>query len=108
MGYAILRTQKLKSPVAVQRSLKHAMREQDTPNADPAKTPDNDRWIRYSYTRKAKILSAEIDPDHQIWLDKDFFNNSYTASTHSRASLKLANYWAVFLQLVSHLASWIV
>jgi Plasmid recombination enzyme len=41
MGYAILRTQKLKSPVAVQRSLKHAMREQDTPNADPDKTHDN-------------------------------------------------------------------
>jgi hypothetical protein len=41
MGFAILRTQKLKSPIAVHRSLKHAMREQDTPNADPAKTPDN-------------------------------------------------------------------
>ena len=35
MGYAILRTQKLKSPVAVRRSMKHAFREQDTPNADP-------------------------------------------------------------------------
>jgi hypothetical protein len=41
MGYAILRTQKLKSPVAVHRSLKHAMREQDTPNADRTLTPDN-------------------------------------------------------------------
>lgn len=41
MGYAILRTQKLKSPQAVRRSLLHAFREQDTPNADPAKTPEN-------------------------------------------------------------------
>jgi len=41
MGYAILRTQKLKSPAAVRRSLKHAFREQDTPNADPERTPDN-------------------------------------------------------------------
>lgn len=41
MGYAILRTQKLKSGIAVRRSMKHAFREQDTPNADPGRTPDN-------------------------------------------------------------------
>lgn len=41
MGYAILRTQKLKSGIAVRRSMKHAFREQDTPNADPSRTPDN-------------------------------------------------------------------
>lgn len=41
MGYAILRTQKLKSPVAIRRSMKHAFREQDTPNADSERTPDN-------------------------------------------------------------------
>lgn len=33
MSFAILRTQKLKSVVAVQRSMKHAFREQETPNA---------------------------------------------------------------------------
>lgn len=41
MGYAILRTQKLKSVVAVRRSMKHAFRDQDTPNADSERTPDN-------------------------------------------------------------------
>lgn len=41
MGYAILRVQKLKAAVAVQRSAKHTFRAQDTPNADPARTPDN-------------------------------------------------------------------
>ena len=41
MGYAILRTQKLKSGIAVRRSMKHAFREQDTPNADHNRTPDN-------------------------------------------------------------------
>lgn len=41
MGYAILRTQKLKSPVAVRRSMKHAFREQETPNADRERTSDN-------------------------------------------------------------------
>ena len=41
MGFAILRTQKLKSPVAVRRSMKHAFREQETPNADQTRTPEN-------------------------------------------------------------------
>lgn len=41
MGYAILRTQKLKSGIAVRRSLMHAFREQDTPNADPSRTQGN-------------------------------------------------------------------
>lgn len=41
MGYAILRLQKLKAGIAVQRSLKHAFREQDTPNADPARLDAN-------------------------------------------------------------------
>jgi len=41
MGYAILRTQKLKSVVAVRRSMKHAFREQDTPNADQSRLQDN-------------------------------------------------------------------
>ena len=41
MGYAILRTQKLKSGIAMRRSLKHAFREQETPNADASRSPDN-------------------------------------------------------------------
>lgn len=41
MAYAILRVQKLKSSIAVHRSMKHAFREQDTPNADAERTPEN-------------------------------------------------------------------
>lgn len=41
MGYAILRIQKLKSAVAIRNSLKHAFREQETPNADSERTPNN-------------------------------------------------------------------
>lgn len=41
MKFAILRVQKLKAPVAVRRSMKHAFREQDTPNADPERTLQN-------------------------------------------------------------------
>lgn len=39
--YAILRVQKLKSPVAVYRSMKHTFREQETPNAIDELTPEN-------------------------------------------------------------------
>ncbi len=39
--FAIVRVQKLKSAVAVHRSLKHAFREQSTPNADAERTPAN-------------------------------------------------------------------
>jgi len=42
MAYAILRVQKLKAAVAVHRSLKHAFREQDTPNAAPELAHEND------------------------------------------------------------------
>jgi hypothetical protein len=41
MGYTILRIQKLKSAVAIRNSLKHAFREQETPNADSERTPNN-------------------------------------------------------------------
>lgn len=41
MGFVVLRTQKLKSGAAIQRSMKHAFRTQTTPNADPSRTPDN-------------------------------------------------------------------
>ena len=41
MAFAILRTQKLKAAVAVRRSLKHAFRAQDTPNADPDRLGEN-------------------------------------------------------------------
>ncbi|WP_209436622.1 MobV family relaxase, partial [Acetobacter cerevisiae] len=40
--FAILRVQKLKSSKSVRASMKHAYREQETPNADATRTPDND------------------------------------------------------------------
>jgi len=41
MGYAILRTEKIKSGISFRRSLAHAFRAQDTPNADPARLSEN-------------------------------------------------------------------
>lgn len=56
-----------------------------------------DRWVRYSYTKPAQILSAEIDPAHKMWMDRDFYNDSQTTDEDSRASRKLGN----ILQFVS-------
>lgn len=62
MRYAILRTQKLKATSAVARSLKHAFREQDTPNADQAKTPENSH-IGAASSREALDRFAALLPD---------------------------------------------
>lgn len=43
MAYAIMRCNKLKMGSAA-LSLRHTFREQDTPNADPSKTPGNHHW----------------------------------------------------------------
>ncbi len=44
-NFAILRMQKLKSFVAVRRSMKHAFREQETPNADPERLSENTHFF---------------------------------------------------------------
>jgi len=67
-----------------------------------------DRWVRYSYERKAKIVSAEIDPDHKVWLDKDRFNNSQTVDPDGRATRKLATYWLFASQILAQLLAWLV
>jgi hypothetical protein len=67
-----------------------------------------DRWTRYTYLKKARLVSAEIDPQHQIWLDRDFFNNSYVVPNHGAASLKLSSYWVIVQELIAHFASWVV
>jgi hypothetical protein len=67
-----------------------------------------DRWTRFTYTRKTKIRSAEIDPDHTALLDKNLFNNSYTNDGNSLPTRKLTNVWLSFAQLLSQLVTWIV
>lgn len=65
MGYAILRTQKLKSPVAVRRSMKHAFREQDTPNADPDLTVENTHIGANSVAEGIAAFNAALPPKYR-------------------------------------------
>lgn len=67
-----------------------------------------DRWVRYSYDKKAKMVSAELDPKGAARLDKDYFNNSYVEKADTRASRKLGYYWTAFLQLLSQGMAWFV
>ena len=67
-----------------------------------------DRWVRYSYTKKARLVSAEVDPDHRVPLDVDFFNNSRLVTPDHHAVRKLANYWMLVVQFFSGLGAWLV
>ena len=66
-----------------------------------------DRWVRYEYNKKAKIVSAEIDPEQQVLLDKDSFNNSRVVHQNARARWKIISYWTWFAQLLSQCLSWL-
>jgi hypothetical protein len=65
-----------------------------------------DRWVRYTYQKKAKIESVEIDPDHKIQFDRNNFNNGRTAEANGAPARKLANYWTCISQLFAQLLAW--
>jgi peptidase M1-like protein len=66
-----------------------------------------DRWIRYTYNKKAKLVSAELDPGTEVRLDKNFFNNSHVEKADTRASRKLFYYWTWLTQLVGQWMAWL-
>jgi hypothetical protein len=67
-----------------------------------------DRWVRYIYDRKSQLVSAEVDPGHQIWLDRDLFNNSHTVEPDNRATKKLSNILGFASEWIAQLLAWIV
>ncbi len=65
-----------------------------------------DRWKKFEWEKKAKIVSAEIDPDHLVMLDTNAFNNSYVFE-QQRASSKIMAYWMVAAQWLGQMMSWL-
>jgi hypothetical protein len=65
-----------------------------------------DRWVRFTYRKKAKVEWAEIDPGHQIQLDRNNFNNSRTTEPRLSPTRKLANYWSFVSQLFAQILTW--
>jgi hypothetical protein len=66
-----------------------------------------DRWVRYMYDKKAKLVSAQIDPESAVHLDKDFFNNSYVSEEDTRARWKIVNCWTWITQMLSQWLAWL-
>jgi len=64
------------------------------------------RWTRFSYLKKAKVVSAEIDPDHSVHLDRNNFNNSYVVQANAKPTYKLSNYWQFLTQFMSQAIAW--
>ena len=64
------------------------------------------RWTRLSYLKKAKVVSAEIDPDQTVHLDRNNFNNSYVVQADAKPTYKLSNYWQFLTQLASQAIAW--
>jgi hypothetical protein len=59
----------------------------------------SDRWRLYTYTRPARLRSAQVDPNRILLLDVNYTNNSKTLEPKSeRAARKWAAVWTVWLE----------
>ena len=64
------------------------------------------RWTRFSYQKKAKVVSAELDPDHTVQIDRNDFNNSFVVEANPKPTHKLSNYWLFVTQWLSQAIAW--
>jgi hypothetical protein len=64
------------------------------------------RWTRFTYEKKTKVESAEIDPDHTVQIDRNDFNNSYTAEANGKPARKVTNYWVFLTQWLGQALAW--
>ena len=64
------------------------------------------RWTKFTYEKKAKVESAEIDPDHRVQIDRNDFNNSLTAEANVKPRWKLTNYWIFVTQWLGQALAW--
>jgi Peptidase family M1 domain len=68
----------------------------------------NDRWARFSWDKPSRAVYAQVDPDGNVPLDVDSFNNSYTLQRDRTARLKLTNYWVFAQQLLVQWLSFLI
>jgi hypothetical protein len=64
------------------------------------------RWTKFEYQKKAKVVSAEIDPDHKVQIDVNDFNNSKTVEANGKPARKLTNYWVFVSQWIGQALAW--
>ena len=64
------------------------------------------RWTKFTYQKKAKMESAELDPDHTVLIDRNNFNNSYVVEENPKATRKISTYWLFVTQWLSQAIAW--
>jgi Peptidase family M1 domain len=64
------------------------------------------RWTKFVYDKKAKVESAEVDPDHKILIDRNNFNNGRLTEGNGKPAVKVANYWVFITQCLAQFAAW--
>jgi hypothetical protein len=64
------------------------------------------RWTKFTYDKKAKVTSAEVDPDHNVQLDRNNFNNSYVVEADTKPTTKVTNYWVFVTQCLAQAMAW--
>jgi hypothetical protein len=64
------------------------------------------RWTKFEYDKKAQVVSAEIDPEHSVQIDRNDFNNSYTVEADTKPARKLENYFMFISQWISQALAW--
>ena len=69
---------------------------------------ENDRWKTWTYVGTAKVVSAEVDPDHTLLLDADRFNNSRLAEPRPGPARKLTTLWMATIGLGEQMLGWLV
>ena len=67
-----------------------------------------DRWARFSWDKPSRAVYAQLDPDRNVLLDVNSFNNSYTLRPDRTARFKLTNYWVFAQQLLAQWLSFLV
>ena len=68
----------------------------------------NSRWKTFVYVKDAKVVSAEVDPDHTVLLDVDHFNDSFVVPGNGVPARKLTNLWLTSLETLQQFAGWLV
>ena len=79
----------------------------DNGESDRVRWDGRDRWVRYVYTKKAQVVSVQIDPDYRVTMDRDYLNNSNSDSAHHLAVAKLTTYWTFFTQFLGQMIGWL-
>jgi hypothetical protein len=69
-------------------------------SSETALWDDNRRWARFSWVKPVKAVSAEIDPQHQHYLDADKLDDSRTVKADRSASNRWTAEVAALIELL--------